>query len=275
MLKCEICKKEVDTLFPSPYSHKNLCLECTEKEEEVQKILRQKPEKEEQELEELRKKQRRIYELIELYKEAERGEITETLMRIWNAINIKTVTVNRGQSENYYVFDLGEGTITLNEQECLDSKKFRMEYQKIYGIVLPPIHQGKWACLLTEWLKHRRQGKDIEELSENQEVIDAVLEYITSSRIVKGDLKETFGVVYLKDGNIWVSSKIIKKIVADVERNIKLRKVSEILKPYLATPTTARKTKEGWIRFWVFKADAVGVDITEAVEEQEEAVENE
>ena len=208
----------------------------------------------------------RIYYLLEKLTTANRNTAPRIVWDIWSSIHPTKVIVNPGIKENYYHIILNAGEIVLNESESMTPLKFRMEFQRLYGIVLPNLPYTKWSVLLSEWLRSREEKKAVEEISEEQEIIDAVLENITSSQLIKGVGGARFGVVFWDGNELLVPNSTIKGIVTKINRNIRLRKVSSILEDYLVGPSKTYRTPEGVARMWRFKPDRVGVNPNEAIE---------
>jgi hypothetical protein len=207
----------------------------------------------------------RIYGFMELLKDAPKTQAPQLIWDVWNAILVKGVEVGRGKKENYYTFKLAHGEVVLNELECLNCNKFRMDYQRIYGVLLPNLPATKWSCMLTDWLKKRITTKDVEEISEQQEVIDAILTNITSSRLINGLGESVFGTVYYHDDAVLVPNETIRTLSLKINRNLSLRKVSSIMENYLIGTTKVYRTPSGSTRMWRFSPPAVGVDVEEAI----------
>jgi len=124
---------------------------------------------------------------------------------------------------------------------------------------------------MTQWLIDRKQGEDIEEISPHQEIIDSVLEYINSCVVYNGIGEEMMGVVYWKDNSILVQSNTIKNLAAKIDRNIKLRKITDILGEYLNGNTQQyRLSHGGRIRMWCFDPGKLGITQQQVIEPGEE-----
>jgi hypothetical protein len=208
----------------------------------------------------------KVYRLMYQLRDANRNIAPTLIMEVWQCITVEEVTVNRGKNENYYRIKLPDGDIILNEQECLLCTKFRTEYQRIYGILLPNLPQVKWACLMTEWLMRRKQGEDVEEVSEHQEIVDAIIEHITSARLIRGVGAPTFGTVYHADDAILVPNDTIRTIATRINRTLQMRKVSSIVSSYLVGSTKTYRTTSGMVRMWRFDPAKVGVNTENALD---------
>lgn len=183
----------------------------------------------------------------------------------WGKVNPEIVASHKGANENYYHFKFPYGEIVLNGEEALSANKFRMEFQRIYGVLLPPVRNLKWSTLLTSWLDERTESES-EEISDTQEIVDGVLNYITTSRLVKGTGHSVLGTVYYHDEKVLVPSEIIKKLALKVNRNVKLRKVSNILKEFMMGPTKQYWTGTGYIRMWAFNPNHLKIDVSQAID---------
>lgn len=211
-----------------------------------------------------------IYSLMEQLEIAKKGQVTGLIQRIWSMINVDNIQVNKGKKENYYQLSVKGSDMILNETECLNCTKFRVEYQRMFGILLPNINQNKWACILTNWLKNRKIEEGHEEISEEQEIVDAILEYLTSARIVKGKPQALYGTIFLETkDNVLVPNETIKKIVSRINRNVTLRKVSCWVKEYTTSPTKVVHTNIGKIRMWCFSPKKCNIDTSIAVNLEE------
>lgn len=212
---------------------------------------------------------KKIHFLMEMLPTAGKKQ-PEVIRDLWDALPVTSVKVDLGKNENFYHFVLDGGgsshEIVVEEVENLTPKKFRIEFQRIYGILLPNLPYTQWACLVTRWLVNRELGSEVEEISEHQEIIDAILENITSSRLIKGMGASIFGTVYYHDDAILVPTDTIRNISEKINRNITLRKVSSIVTDYLLGSTKTYRTAEGVIRMWRFDPAKVGVDTTTALE---------
>jgi hypothetical protein len=252
---CADCGAIADTMLEM--NGKPLCNECSK--DALSGALT--PEEEE-----LRRNSR-IYTLITLLRDADKVHAPKLITDIWFGIKPTHVQVNLGKRENYYCIKLDNGgEIVLNEQESLNCTKFRMDYQRITGILLPNLPHTKWACLLTEWLKGRTQGDALEEMSEQQEIIDAVIEHITSSRLIKGTGASIFGTIYYHEDAVLVPNDTIRNIAVKINRNLRLRRVSNILEDYLLGTTKTYRTVDGVVRMWRFSPAKVGLTEADAIE---------
>jgi len=247
-LYCQGCGKEIEKGVFS--DGRLLCAECLKKEMAVvgEDITH------------------KIYYLLERLATANRNTAPGIVWDIWSAIHPTKVVVNPGIKENYYHILLDAGEIVLNESESMTPLKFRMEFQRLYGIVLPNLPYTKWSVLLSEWLRTREEKEAVEEISEEQELIDAVLENLTSSQLVKGIGGARFGIVFWHNGELLVPNSTIKGIATKINRNLRLRRVSSILEDYLVGPSKTYRTPEGVVRMWRFNAERVGINTEEAIE---------
>lgn len=186
--------------------------------------------------------------------------------RIWDELDVEKVVINPGKDGNFYHFKMPDGEIVLDQKDCLDARKFRMEFQRLTHVLLPPINNTRWACQITQWLNKNEEGES-EEISEDQELVDEMRGYLTSARLVKGMGGPVFGTAYTNDnGSVLVPNEIIKKLVTRINRNLNLRHAADVLKPLLNKPSRTYSTPEGLVRMWSFDAAASGVDLTKAIE---------
>lgn len=208
----------------------------------------------------------KIYYLMERLATAENKHKSGIICSIWESIEVLGITVNRGRNENFYHIKLLDGEIVLNEKDSLTCTQFRIDFQRIHGVLLPNLPYTQWACLVTEWLKMRKFGVEVEEISEHQEIIDAIVENITSSRLIKGTGISIFGTVYYHDDAILVPNETIKNLAGKINRNLRLRKVSNIVSDYLLGPTKTYRTPEGVVRMWRFDPVQLNIDVKDAIE---------
>jgi len=206
----------------------------------------------------------RVRQLIRQIPESKRQ--LELVDDIWAEVEVKSVTVDSGEKENFYHLTLADGEIILNDEDSLSCRAFRIAFQRIYGILLPNISFNKWAAHMTGWLEHRQEDVEKEGLSEKQEVIDAILEYLTSSRLVKGVGGAVFGTIYYYKDSVLVPNDIVKKLIVRVNRTIKMRQASNMLRDYSLNKTQPIRTPEGVVRMWMFDPKACGIDVSNVIE---------
>lgn len=158
--------------------------------------------------------------------------------------------------------------ISLNGEELMQPDKFKLKFFNTFGVMLPTGRNFKnyWASLLTHWRGSFGEIRQKEDLSDSEEAREIIIDYINNCSIVdKHTVKE--GVVTVKDGFVFVPTKIIRKIMRrnNLEK-IAMRKLAYILQDYLATGSIPLKIDNKSERFWKFKADELDIDMKRKLE---------
>jgi hypothetical protein len=203
---------------------------------------------------------------------ATKMDMPRIIWQCWEHIKPKRITVDVGSKENYYTLELEYGKIQLTEDDCLKSDGFRKQFHRIYGVMLPSLPGPKWAAILSEWEKERSES-ETEAVSLERDIVDEVINYISTSTLINlGEElqsidKAAAGVVYLSKGKILVTGETIRKVVSRVDRYLKSRNVSGILRSeglLFGTSTTHRIGNE-FVRMWAFDPIKVGVDVGKVI----------
>jgi hypothetical protein len=173
-----------------------------------------------------------------------------------------------------YEFVFSEKSFELDSEEIITPNKFREKYLETFNILLPPIKPEKWSEWLTEKLQMIGEKVQTEQLSSKQESIDAVINYIKTSTLYRGNprLSRLHSIFVDAHNHILVPIQHIKQILENQKINIKLRRLAAYLEPYLingSEPFWDPENKKT-IRVWIFKSSALGIDTTNAIDIEEE-----
>jgi hypothetical protein len=176
-----------------------------------------------------------------------------------------------GKNDVYYEIKICGESIVLKEDEILNSQKFRQAYFKLFNILLPP-NTKEWHEFLTVigQKKILQSNFEQEEVSEEMQVVEEIVKYIENSHITK-DITKTFnmGLIFVENNKIYVPSIIIEKILKQLQIKITLRKLSFLLRDYLAENTKLIRIKKTRARFWVFDAKKFDIENALVIEEDE------
>jgi len=141
-------------------------------------------------------------------------------------------------------------------------RKYLLRMGKVLGI-----KQKDWEELLQYWLDI---GEKVSEVSEEEEVAEKFLNYVTECRVVE-DAKEAVlpYTLLLRDGGIFCSTDTIAE-----KMGISKRKLRSILSDYIVGNSVRLRVYGRRYRFWELSADKCGIDIEkqlakDTVEEKE------
>jgi len=142
-------------------------------------------------------------------------------------------------------------TLTFTEGQLLTATTLR-KYLLRMGKVLS-IKQKDWEELLQYWLD---TGEKVNEISEEEEVAEKFLNYVSECRIVE-DTKEAVlpYTLLARDGGIYCSTDTIAE-----KMGISKRKLRSILSDYIVGNSVQLRVYGRRYRFWEISADKCGIN---------------
>jgi hypothetical protein len=178
-----------------------------------------------------------------------------------------------GEEEHFYEIMIKGKVIRLDSATILSPKHFRKEYYRMFGVLLPSIKAGEWCECINFWTRTKGilMSGSKEEIGYERVVTDTILNHLLTAQLIKGIPKKVErGMVYLHNEHIYIPNSEILRILERHGLKVNLRKLSFIVKGYLADSSKVIRTDDGFIRMWVFNPQAVGVDIGRAIEIEKE-----
>jgi len=183
---------------------------------------------------------------------------------------IDNFVVYEGNESFIYEIHFRNKIIVIEGKELMDYDVFRYKFFQKFGTMLAVGKNFKnfWAGMLTHWkTNYGIVSEDRrEELSDIEEAKDIIIDYINDCSIVDKHVAME-GVVTVRDVNIFVSTKIIKKLL---RRNnfekITLRKLAYTLKEYITSGSISLKISKKSERFWRLDESKFDIDLTKKVE---------
>ena len=155
---------------------------------------------------------------------------------------------------------LGGHTLSFTEGQLLTPTTLR-KYLLRMGKVLR-ISQKDWEELLQYWLD---TGNKVNEVSEEEEVAEKFLNYVSECRIVE-DAKGAVlpYTLLLRDGRIYCSTDTIAE-----KMGFSKRKLRSILSDYIVGNSVQLRVYGRRYRFWEISADKCGIDIEKQLAKDE------
>lgn len=170
--------------------------------------------------------------------------------------------------ECIYEIHFQNQVISLNGEELLQPDKFKLKFFNTFGVMLttPRNFKNYWAALLTHWRGTVGEIRQKEDISDSEDAREIIVDYVNNCSIIdKHTVKE--GVVTVKDGFVFVPTKIIRKIMRrnNLEK-ITMRKLAYILQDYLAGGSIPLKIDNKSERFWKFKLEELDINMERKLE---------
>ena len=200
---------------------------------------------------------------------------SEVEIKSWDDIeDIQKFMIYDG-SEKIYEIHINNKIIKLEGKEILDYNIFRLRFFEEFGVLLET-YRGiniDWARLVTHWNQEYGEvvvGKS-EILDDTEEAKELIIDYVNNITPTDNHvLKE--GLAYVKDGCIYIATRIVKKLLKRNNLNVSIRKLAYKLKDYLLSGSIPIKIENKSERFWKFdirKFDISNKDKLKIVEDED------
>lgn len=196
----------------------------------------------------------------------------------WESLHsyLKKFIIYKGEIMLYeFIFEIGgkQGIVKLEGKEIMDYKNFILKFFEEYGTMLP-IYRGinsDWNKLLTLFYQNYAEinYEKSEMLSPLLEAKELVLDSIEES-IISDDYSLKEGIICLKNDILFVSTKVIKRLLKRNDNYVSMRNLAYILKDYLIAVSTPIKVGNKSERFWRFNPRKVKYNIENKLETSKE-----
>jgi hypothetical protein len=225
------------------------------------------------------KKTQEIAPLLEkLLKEHESLGTDAKEVACWESLHLylKKFVVYKGDIILYEMtFGLGnkEGVIRLEGKEIMDYKVFILRFFEEFGTMLPT-YKGislDWSKLMTNLYQHHAEinydkSEILSPIIEAKElVIDSIEESIVSDEY---SLRE--GIICYKNDTIFVSTKMIKKLLKRNDLHVSMRNLAYLLKDLLISGSIPIKVGNKSERFWRFNPKKLNINLENKLKVMEE-----
>ncbi len=176
-------------------------------------------------------------------------------------------------SERIYEIHIDDKIIKLEGKDIMDYNEFRLRFFEKFGRLLETYKgiKSDWSNLVSYWYRKYGEVKKqkTENLSEQQEAVELVIDYINNCSIAsKHVVKE--GLVSIRNDRIYVPTRIIKKILKRENLRVSMRKLAYLLDDYLAAASIPMTINNKSERFWRFRKNSFDLDEEDKIEIQEE-----
>ncbi len=172
---------------------------------------------------------------------------------------IRCVVVVRGPVQTdpvFFDFETTDGqTIRMKDVEVFSYSKFRLRYFVACKKMPPPLSNAAWEKVI-EALIH--DSDDVTEAPDEEFIVSQVLNMVSRCEVVLeiGDMLKGSGLKAWRNlGSLWVSSAMINNITQ--EHKVTLRRIRQLLKPYLLGDAKQWRIGSGRYYLWPFDAGRI------------------
>lgn len=165
---------------------------------------------------------------------------------------IDKFVIFEGAEKIYEIHKQGK-IIRLEGKEIMDYNMFRLRFFEQFGVMLST-YKGiaqDWANLVSHWYSNYGEfsADKVESLSDIQEAKEMVIDYVNNSIPVDNHISKE-GMICVREGVIYLSIRIVRKILKRNNFNINLRKLAYVLNDYLLSSSIPIKIENKSERFW-------------------------
>lgn len=207
--------------------------------------------------------------LDNLFKERESLGTDAKEVACWESLHLylQKFVVYKGDIMMYEMtFELAgkKGIIRLEGKEIMDFKTFILRFFEEFGTMLPTYKgiNSDWAKLMTNLYQHHAEiNYDKSEiLSPIVEAKELVIDSIEES-VVSDDYSLREGIICYKNDTIYVSTKVIKKLLKRNDLYVSMRNLAYVLKDLLISGSIPIKVGNKSERFWRFNPKKISINL--------------
>lgn len=207
--------------------------------------------------------------LDNLFKERESLGTDAKEVACWESLHLylQKFVVYKGDIMMYEMtFELAgkKGIIRLEGKEIMDVKSFILRFFEEFGTMLPTYKgiNSDWAKLMTNlYQNHAEINYDKSEiLSPIVEAKELVIDSIEES-VVSDDYSLREGIICYKNDTIYVSTKVIKKLLKRNDLHVSMRNLAYVLKDLLISGSIPIKVGNKSERFWRFNPKKISINL--------------
>lgn len=207
--------------------------------------------------------------LDNLFKERESLGTDAKEVACWESLHLylQKFVVYKGDIMMYEMtFELAgkKGIIRLEGKEIMDFKSFILRFFEEFGTMLPTYKgiNSDWAKLMTNlYQNHAEINYDKSEiLSPIVEAKELVIDSIEES-VVSDDYSLREGIICYKNDTIYVSTKVIKKLLKRNDLHVSMRNLAYVLKDLLISGSIPIKVGNKSERFWRFNPKKISINL--------------
>lgn len=207
--------------------------------------------------------------LDNLFKERESLGTDAREVACWESLHLylQKFVVYKGDIMMYEMtFELAgkKGIIRLEGKEIMDFKSFILRFFEEFGTMLPTYKgiNSDWAKLMTNLYQHHAEiNYDKSEiLSPIVEAKELVIDSIEES-VVSDDYSLREGIICYKNDTIYVSTKVIKKLLKRNDLHVSMRNLAYVLKDLLISGSIPIKVGNKSERFWRFNPKKISINL--------------